>query len=236
MRTGPLSRWLRRKGSDRCHAVRADAQASTPPRFDRLVYRDPLNLPEVGLEELFTCRTGVWIERPVGEYPAVYYPPFFHDRATTEGLADLNGNLPEVRPAAFIAKLSDVVLTGTRGIIDRDGLYCFDESPATPADREFLTGHLGASEPHLHQWMGFVRTAELGVYRLGSARPAVRLTDPVALLTSFEGSNFGAFLFRSLPKVAQLARLDARLKVLAPRLCRSRSGDDGRRAGAARRT
>lgn len=216
MSTFHLSRWLRRKGSDRCRAVRAGAQASTPPRFDRLVYRDPLDLPEVGLEELYTCRTGVWIERPVGGYPAVYYPPFFHDRATTEGLANLNANLPEVRPAAFIAKLSDVVLTGTRGIIDRDGLYCFDESPATPADREFFTGCLDASEPHLHQWMGFERTAEPGGYRLASARPAIQLAGPVALLTSFEGANFGAFMFRSLPKVAQLARLDATLKVLAP--------------------
>ncbi|TPJ30639.1 glycosyltransferase family 61 protein [Mesorhizobium sp. B2-8-3] len=183
--------------------------------FQDLTYRDPLELTRVDLGDLETSANSVWVEREAGPYPAPHTVPAFYDR-TPGGITNMTFGMPAVRPAVFIATLDDVLLTGTRGLVTSDGRYCFDENFPTLDIQEMETSRLGQPEFHLNQWMGFSSTDRAGVYQLVEEKPIIEIDEPVALLSSAEGPNFGAFIYRMLPKVAALARMDKSIKILAP--------------------
>jgi capsular polysaccharide biosynthesis protein len=180
-----------------------------------LAYRDPLELPHVTFGDLLRSKDSVWIEREAGPYPTAPVHPAFYDR-TPDGITDLVVELPPVRPAAFIMALDDVLLTGSRGLVTADGHYSFDESFPDEDQIDRNTSMLGSPEIFLNQWMGFANTGRRGVYQLHASKPVVEIDEPVMLLTSAEGPNFGAFIYRMLPKIAALRLLDSGLKILIP--------------------
>lgn len=205
----PFSRTKPKTTSPRCSDPKSKLM------FHDLTYRDPLELPRVDLGDLETSANSVWVEREAGSYPAPRTFPAFYDR-TPGGITNMAFGMPPIRPAVFIATLDDVLLTGTRGLVTSDGRYCFDENFPTSDIQEMETSKLGQPEFHLNQWMGFSSAARPGVYQLHGEKPIIEIDEPVALLSSAEGPNFGAFIYRMLPKVAALARMDNSIKILAP--------------------
>lgn len=181
-------------------------------------YRDPITYPVLPLDALQTSKAdAVHIVRPTDQYPVNANYPVFHDQEIRPVCPNLNVPLPSPRPAVFFMVRRHVALVGYRTFLSRDGTYNNDETCPDKGRLEDLTQYLARPEQHFHEQTGFVETDESGVYRLNPAGKQIfRIEDTVISLTSDEAPNYGSFLYRLLPKVIDIAKLDTNLKILLP--------------------
>ncbi len=133
-------------------------------------------------------------------------------------LPDLTGPLPSPRPAVINMARSNVVVSGYRAIIGGNRLYNFDEAFTDPVYAERQIQNLASPHQYQNELIGFYDKSKDGSYLLKSIpdEKIISVSDPVVFLGSNESPNYGSFIYRILPKVVQVAKLEKSLRVLVP--------------------
>lgn len=181
-------------------------------------YRDPITYPSVSFDGLaHSEHDAICLVRPTSAYPKNHNYPAFHDREAQHVCPDLNVPLPDPRPGVFFMVRRNVALVGYRTFLSTDGTYNNDETCPDKGRLDDLISFLGRPEQHFHEQTGFVATDELGAYKVNTANKQIfKIDQTVISLTSDEAPNYGSFLYRLLPKVVDIAKLDTTLKILVP--------------------
>jgi hypothetical protein len=143
--------------------------------------------------------------------------PSFHD--DPDG-AYLFARLEETRvphSPPFIIYASRLRQVGYRSYLSEDGRFFNDEAPVNAAESERFLARISQQQAFMNEETGLVPTGQSGVFTLDiGGRRVERLDGEVVSLCSFEPTNYGAFLFRVLPKIAGRQDILKNRKLLAP--------------------
>jgi hypothetical protein len=175
-------------------------------------YRDPLSLPRGAFPLLFGSNDDVVCVGHSTE-PSAHIFTGRHDASERVICADAFKEFP-ANPAPFIAARSNVVLTGYRMFLARDGEYLTDESFIDPAA---TTRKFGLPDQFQNEMTGFVPTDMPGRYTLSSqGKSHAVIEEPAIFLGCDEAFNYGAFTIWTLPKLIEALRFDPATKILLP--------------------
>lgn len=175
-------------------------------------YRDPLSLPR-GAFPLLAGDTGDAVCVGHSTEPSAHTFTGRHDASEPVICADAFKEFA-ANPAPFIAARSNVILTGYRMFLARDGEYLTDESFIDPTT---TTRKFGLPDQFQNEMTGFVPTDVPGRYTVSSQGKSHAVIDePVIFLGCDEAFNYGAFTIWTLPKIIEALRFDPATKVLLP--------------------
>jgi glycosyl transferase family 61 len=184
-----------------------------------LRYKDPLTFRHGSLADLTNSDDDVaYLSHPVAKYPSNTNFVRFVDQETPPVCPNLHIDKSYFfRPATFMYARSNVVMAGYRTVIGPDNFYSLDES-FTSKDAEALKiTCFSDPEQFNNELTQFTKAGGDSDYSLSLEDRILRQIDETAIsLSSNEAVNYGSFLFRMLPKVADTRRLDESLKILIP--------------------
>ncbi len=166
---------------------------------DVFSYLDPLDMQPIGLDKISGCSGGCYIEPPGNERRFVRHPPAFIDDSAATGLFKaMPGDMYVYQPN-FVAVATDAISVGNRTVLSDGNFFC-DESQKHRLDTYLDT--LARPEPFYNEQTGLQRTGRSDIFMLKEASRATRTIAGSAIaITSNEPSNYGSFLFRTLPKM-----------------------------------
>jgi hypothetical protein len=169
-------------------------------------YRDPLDLPLCGPAEVVIPDTPrVHIEPPA---QLRFFPraaPRFLDDPDEVGLFEGFEEENLAMPPRFIVSAAGVRVTGFRTVLCPQGYFFLDDAVWGRHRQPFLDAL--RAEPGFEESALFPAPDDPAAFAWNPAgRPEQHLEGTVVLLSSTEPSNYGSFLFRILPKLANLTR------------------------------
>ncbi len=171
-------------------------------------YVDPLSLPRCEPADLAETATplSVYVEQPGIEQKRFRYAPeFIDDPDETGNITVLNDSAYNFRPN-FIVTAPKSALLGYRTILSEDKFFP-DQSYDTKAEQ--YLDKLGKLDAFPNEDTMLRRVENSSVFMLDSKTKLKRkLEGTVISLASEEPSNYGSFLFRILPKISALRRLN----------------------------
>lgn len=187
---------------------RGPATAEYPAIFK---YRDATDLPAVDADRLYAgSRDGVFVEGPGKVRRFKRYAPLFHD--DPDGVGLFSEFIPDTitYPPVFVAAARNARVVGFRTLLSEEGFFFNDDSTPGTRQRQRFLAQIAMPEP-LNEETGLKR---IGASNRFALEPGGRATERVEglaiLLSSEEPSNYGSFLFRVLPKLSTIARLNLR--------------------------
>jgi hypothetical protein len=160
------------------------------------IYRfvNPLELPPITREAALSGAEGVYIVPPGQPREFWREPPIFHDDPDEVGLFPHGGRQKIVYPPLFLASACQARAVGFRRVLTHGGQWFTDQGEFV--DRPPAPGRLVDDAG-----LGF-RPEPDGSFELPQRRE-IHLSGTTVLLTSAEPSNYGSFLFRTLPKLIE---------------------------------
>lgn len=201
-------------------SARAGEKAGLP---ERVVYQPPLSLPRIDAAALRTPGDlAVHVEPPDAQRFTTRPGPIFHDDPDGAGLLKDAGPLTLPSPPPFTIRARDLVQIGSRSYVTRDGRWFGDDAYLQDGEFGRYAAHLMAGDDFQNEYLGLSPGPGENNFRLGDRdRPLRRLRGPVVSLASLEGHNYGAFIFRVMPKLAARDGWPPDATVLAPSMTRS---------------
>ncbi|HKF02946.1 MAG TPA: glycosyltransferase family 61 protein [Candidatus Sulfotelmatobacter sp.] len=196
---------LRTKERKRQHSTPTANRAS----MGEYKYCDAIEFPHVDQCRLDSkAPVCVYVEPPGTLRRFVRYPPEFISDPDSVGLFPRFGKDTITYPPAFVAVARDARIVGFRTVLSSNGFFFNDSSVIGQQQRRRLMADLAASYP-ANEENGFVTTNTADRFKIDpGGRPTKRIRGATVLLTSQEPSNYGSWLFRSLPKLHILAQID----------------------------
>jgi hypothetical protein len=174
-------------------------------------YNDSIELPAVDRDHLDTrVSAAVFVEPPgkTRSFPR-YAPEFVSD---PDGVGLFSGFVPDTitSPPVFVAAARNARVVGFRTVLTENGLFFNDDSVSGPGQRQrFLMGLAGPYPANEEN--GFRAAGEIDRFFLDPGeRPTQRVKGTTVLLCSAEPSNYGSWLFRTLPKLRTLTHINLR--------------------------
>ena len=130
------------------------------------------------------------------------------------------GNLQPARieyPKPGIVVARDVSLVGFRTLLTSDGRFFCDEVLSTAASRSLHLERMADTDVYRNERTGLVRigSTDQFAHRI-SKQPTHTCEEPVVIGCSNEPTNYGSFLFRTMPKILAARHLDPAHKFLVP--------------------
>ena len=168
----------------------------------RLHYTSPFNLPRIVPGELFSCvEASVSVESSCGLRSFERYAPAFIDDPAATGLFNGLGQHTNTSPPAFVTAIPNATLFGYRALSWGDRFTTDEEWPDAMLQARFLQT-LTSLDPFPNEDTGLRGTARDGEFEfIGTGRATRHIPGTVVVLCSHEPSNYGSFLFRTLPKL-----------------------------------
>ncbi|MFT4505379.1 glycosyltransferase family 61 protein [Caballeronia sp. 15711] len=181
-------------------------------------YTPPLELKPLNRGELTLARgEGVWIEPPAALRTFKRRPPAFHDDPDNAGLFSSFAPDAITYPPGFIISAEKVRQIGYRCYITHSGRFFNDQGYLDDKDRDGYLARLSQTEDFPNEDTGLVASDKPGQFTVNFKERTVEvLSEEIISLCSSEPSNYGAFLFRVLPKLAGAGDLISKRRVLAP--------------------
>jgi hypothetical protein len=143
--------------------------------------------------------------------------PTFHDDPDGAGLFKDFGLATIPCAPNFIVEAEGLQQIGYRSYLTKGGSFFTDEALVPIEEEARFLNRFGQQDPFLNEETGLVPTGAQGEFTLDIAGRTIRQLDgKVVSLCSFEPSNYGAFLFRVLPKLAGRPHLLDAPTFLAP--------------------
>ena len=186
-------------------------------------YCPPLSLDRLAAGDLWRPGPpGVFVEPPDVPRTTARPAPVFHDDPDGAGLLADAGPITLPSPPAFAIRASGVTQIGSRSYVTADGRWFGDDAYLQDGEFERYAAHLMEGDAFQNEYLGLSAGEAAGTFALaGRDRPVRRLGGTVVSLCALEGGNYGAFLFRVVPKLATLPAWPEDGAVLAPPLTRS---------------
>jgi hypothetical protein len=182
-------------------------------------YRDPASLPALREDELLVAGapSGVLLEPPGWERRFLRFAPEFIDDPRRSGLFDHLGAAVYRSPPASVMAIGRAAVIGYRAVLWQDQ-FCNDQ--IYPDGGKSWIERLGSGQVFDNEETELRRCGETTQFNLVRDLGRVRHVDgTMAVLCATEPSNYGSFIFRTLPKLRSLARLglhDLPVLVYAP--------------------
>jgi hypothetical protein len=187
--------------------------ATVIPPDVTFTYVSPLGLGGAGRPA--TAR--VTVDGPV-ELRNFHRPgPSYHDDPDGAGLFAQLGAATVPHAPPFVLEADNLQQVGYRGYLTPDGEFFTDEALVNAAEEHSFLARLSQGTPFLNEDTGLTPASLPGTFNLDARNRAVKHVDgEVVSLCSFEPTNYGAFLFRTLPKLADRHGIIGPRKVIAP--------------------
>lgn len=168
-------------------------------------YCDALDLPRIGsVGATSDSPAGVLVEPPGTPREFARPAPEFHLDPDRAGLFSAFAEDWVAMPPAFIVSARNVKLAGYRTYLLGDGTFFNDDSIQNPAQHEDLLNRMALPSP-MNEEAGLHRVTGKDGFTLNrGSRLRQRIKGTTAVLTSDEPSNYGSWLFRTLPKIQSL--------------------------------
>lgn len=181
-------------------------------------YVSATELEPVARADLWRCAAAcVWIEPPGANRVVERGAPSFHDDPDGAQLFDRLEACRLNYPPVFVAAGKDLRQIGSRGYLATDGRFFCDEVFTHPPEYDRHLDRLAQADPFWNEYTGLARGSAPDRFDFNSqGRRTVHLPGETVSLCSVEGTNFGSFLFRVLPKLAGLGDLIEGRRVLVP--------------------
>ena len=181
-------------------------------------YLPATQLPSVARGGLWTCPgSGVWIEPPATTRAVERGAPSFHDDPDCARLFDQLEACRLDYPPIFIAAGENIRQIGSRGYLTADGHFFCDEVFTSDAEQQRHLDRLAQPDPFWNEYSGLAPSTGPAQFTFDSqGRSTQHLKGETVSLCSVEGTNFGSFMFRVLPKLAGIADLVQDRRVLVP--------------------
>jgi hypothetical protein len=143
--------------------------------------------------------------------------PSFHDDPDGAGLFAHLGATTVPHAPPFVLEAGNLRQVGYRGYLTPDLEFFTDEALVNAAEEQSFLARLTQGSSFLNEDTGLTPAGRPGTFVLDARNRAVEHLDgEVVSLCSFEPTNYGAFLFRTLPKLAGRHGIIGRRKVIAP--------------------
>jgi capsular polysaccharide biosynthesis protein len=186
-------------------------------------YAPPLSLDRLSREDIWRPGApGVFVEPPDAVRHTTRPGPVFHDDPDGCGLLADAGPLTLQSPPNFVIRASGAVQIGTRSYVMPDGRWFGDDAYVQDGEFDRYAAYIMAGDAFQNEHIGISAGEAAGTFRLADCdRPLRRLDGTVVSLCALEGGNYGASLFRIIPKLASIAAWPKDCTVLAPFLPRS---------------
>jgi len=172
-------------------------------------YHDAIDFPAFDRDHLSTLLpVSVYVEPPGTPRKFSRYPPEFVADPDGVGLFSRFAKDTITYPPAFIVTAKKARVVGFRTVLSPNGFFFNDNSVIGPQQRRHLLMDLAAPYPASEE-TGFRPTDASDRFVLDPGeRPTKRIRRTTVLLASLEPSNYGSWLFRVLPKLHTLAKLN----------------------------
>jgi capsular polysaccharide biosynthesis protein len=143
--------------------------------------------------------------------------PSFHDDPDDAGLFPLLDSLTISLPPPFTLTAADVHQVGYRSFLSRNGFLFNDEALINEIERDRFLARLSEETAFPNEDTGLLPAGESRLFRLSAGKRSVEyLPGSVVSLCSHEPSNYGSFLLRVLPKMAERRSLLKYKKFIGP--------------------
>lgn len=184
----------------------------TPFRFT-----DPMELPRIDIDGVMAGESGVYVLDEHGQ-PFHRIAPFFHD-APGKGsrFPELLTPYTGVVPPEFVVCKNNARLIGYRTLL-ADGQMIQDRTFSSAEQRHTAVSRLAMEDGFNNEDTLMRSTSEAEHFvETPNPRTHVHIDGTTVVLSSTEPSNYGSFLFRILPKLAIVERLNLKqFKILVP--------------------
>jgi hypothetical protein len=182
---------------------------------EQFLYGSPLNLGCAGPQKDRDLEAAV---EGRNEIRSLSRPsPSFHDDPDGAGLfGRLDAEaIPQTPP--FVITAANLRQVGYRSYLTRSGNFFTDEALIDEAETKEFLSRLSCEDAFLNEETGLRPIEQAGGFAFDAGDRQVEQIDCEAVsLCSFEPSNYGAFLFRVLPKLAGRAAAFRHRNVVAP--------------------
>jgi capsular polysaccharide biosynthesis protein len=197
----------------RTHSSESDLNILT----DRVYrYRSPLTFSPIERNDAFAGKEGVYIEPPGTDQKFVMRSPACHDDPDGAGIFSNFPNHAVTYAPRFLLSLQNIHLVGCRTALTAEGSFVSDRAYVEQAQLNRDVSNLAMSDEFANEYTGLVKSVDDGGFKLKAGdRPIIPLDCGVVVLCSLEPSNYGSFLFRTLPKLAGLGDTPPGFKYLA---------------------
>ncbi|MDM0038515.1 glycosyltransferase 61 family protein [Variovorax sp. J22G21] len=143
--------------------------------------------------------------------------PSFHDDPDGAGLFPSLGESCVPHSPAFVLQTGAVKQIGYRGYLSGGNEFFTDEALVNADEEQRFVDRIGQQSSFPNEDTGLIPAHETGRFTFDArSRPVIDIDGETLCLCSFEPSNYGAFLFRVLPKLAGRRHLLKSRAVLAP--------------------
>jgi capsular polysaccharide biosynthesis protein len=202
---------------------RSDPPAGAPEE-SRDVYRfiDPAHLPRIDAPALLAgSADGRHPEDP--DVPRSFFraaPLFIDDPAGSGVIAPFGNDTIRYRGSSVLS-FRDALLVGYRSILTASGQLVHDETQVVSVDMGRLADKLSCTDDaFLNEHTLLSPVGNSGTFTLDPGdREVVEIDEPVVVMCSNEPSNYGSFIYRVLPKLRSVRRLEldgVRMLIHAP--------------------
>jgi capsular polysaccharide biosynthesis protein len=166
------------------------------------MYKNAIDLPKGDLAGLHSnLPTSVYLEPPGTKREFVCRPPAFLDDPDNVQLFPTFSQDTIAYPPAFVAMARNAQVIGYRSVLSEDGIFFNDDSLLDKESIDLFLAGIGTPDGG-NEESGLKREDKNGGFWLDSdGRDVQRIEGTAILLSSSEPSNYGSWLFRSLPKL-----------------------------------
>jgi capsular polysaccharide biosynthesis protein len=187
---------------------RSAAKDSTPAIYK---YNDAIELPAVDRDHLDAgMPAAVFVEPPGKMRRFPRSAPEFISDPDHVGLFSRFGADTITSPPVFVAAARNARVVGFRTILTENGLFFNDDSVSGPRQRRQFLMDLAGPYPG-NEENGFRAADKIDRFFLDPGeRPTQRIKKTTVVLCTQEPSNYGSWLFRTLPKLHSLAQINLR--------------------------
>ena len=143
--------------------------------------------------------------------------PSFHDDPDNAGLFGHLEAVTILEAPPFVLTAANVRQIGYRSYLTRSGNFFTDQALVNEAEKERFLSKLSQEDRFRNEETGLRRIHQSDAFAFDASDRQVEHVDSKSVsLCSFEPSNYGAFLFRVLPKLAGRTLASRQRKIFAP--------------------
>lgn len=178
-------------------------------------YRSSLTLASPG--PVKDCDLEVTVEGR-GQFRRLSRPaPSFHDDPDDAGLFGRLEAATILQAPPFVLKATSLRQIGYRSYLTRSGNFFTDEALVNDAETKAFLSQISHEDWFLNEETGLRRIEQSDVFAFDAGNREVERIDSESVsLCSFEPANYGALLFRVLPKIAFGSLASRHRRVVAP--------------------
>lgn len=166
-------------------------------------YKDPFSHEKIAIDELNGAREGIFLHGNNDFETWIRKAPRFLDDPDQCGIFPPFTDLEFKYRQPFVISKKNVLLTGVRTTLDRQGWWFNDQSYVDQAElHQDLTKLAQHQNAFLNEWTGFQPTENNQAFTFKpDHRMTVTLRGRTLVVCSLEPDNYGSWLFRILPKL-----------------------------------